>query len=166
LPDWLLGGQRLAALETDGRTPLGYRSDAARLSVGTSHDRRQDAAWPHESANVSPTDRRLHPHWNFVRMLDVGVLADPARRTLVSRLLCRVCGAAKAYRLHVAVRGCALLATESLERPAVAARSVKYEDGAMSERQTLIMLPFASDQKHEVMPTMLSCIRVEGADLA
>jgi len=34
----------------------------------------------------------------------------------------------------------------------------------MSERPTFIMLSFASDQKHEVMPTMLSRIRVEGAD--
>jgi hypothetical protein len=32
----------------------------------------------------------------------------------------------------------------------------QVEDGAMSERPTFIMLSYASDQKHEVMPTMLS----------
>jgi hypothetical protein len=56
LPDWLLGGERVVASWTDGRTPLGYRSDAARLSVGTSHDRWQDAARLHESANDSPPE--------------------------------------------------------------------------------------------------------------
>jgi hypothetical protein len=39
LPVWLLTGQRVAALRTDERIPLGCRADAA---------------WPHESANVSP----------------------------------------------------------------------------------------------------------------
>jgi hypothetical protein len=38
LPVWLLTGQRVAALRTNERTPLGCRADAA---------------WPHESANVS-----------------------------------------------------------------------------------------------------------------
>ena len=37
------------------------------------------------------------------------MLADPARRTLKSRSARRVCGAVKAYRSHVAVRGCPLL---------------------------------------------------------
>ncbi len=32
----------------------------------------------------------------------------------------RVCGAAKAYRSRVAVRGCSLLATDSQDRPVVA----------------------------------------------
>jgi hypothetical protein len=40
---WLLGGQRVAASRTAERTPRGCR---------------QDAAWPHESANVSPLERR------------------------------------------------------------------------------------------------------------
>jgi hypothetical protein len=44
-----------------------------------------------------------------------------------------VCGTAKAYRLHVAVRGCALLATDSRERPAVAAQSVTAWAGEMTE---------------------------------
>src|SRR5664280_603712 len=39
--------------------------------------------------------------------------ADPARWTLMSRTARRVCGAARAYRLHVAVRGCTLLGRSS-----------------------------------------------------
>jgi len=39
--------------------------------------------------------------------------------------LARVCGVAKAYRLHVAVRGCALLATDSQDRLAVV-KSIGY----------------------------------------
>jgi len=31
LPVWLLGGRRVAALRTDGRTPLGCRADAGRM---------------------------------------------------------------------------------------------------------------------------------------
>ena len=41
---WLLGGQRVAASRIAERTPRGCR---------------QDAAWPHESANVTPLERRL-----------------------------------------------------------------------------------------------------------
>ena len=39
--------------------------------------------------------------------------------------LARVCGVAKAYRLHVAVRGCTLLATDSQDRQVVA-KSIGY----------------------------------------
>ncbi len=41
------------------------------------------------------------------------MLADPARRLLISHPARRVCRAVSAYRSHVAVRGCALLATDS-----------------------------------------------------
>jgi hypothetical protein len=41
------------------------------------------------------------------------MLADPARRTLLSRSARRVCGTVSAYRRLIAVRGCALLATDS-----------------------------------------------------
>ena len=43
------------------------------------------------------------------------MLADPARRTLESRPARRVCCADKPYRSRVAVRGCAVLATDSLD---------------------------------------------------
>jgi hypothetical protein len=43
------------------------------------------------------------------------MLADPARRTLETRPARRVCCAAKPYRSPVAVRGCAVLATDSLD---------------------------------------------------
>jgi len=42
------------------------------------------------------------------------MLADPARRTLISRPVRRVCRAVKAHRSRDAVRGCAVLATDSL----------------------------------------------------
>src|SRR5208282_952326 len=41
------------------------------------------------------------------------MLADPARRTLETRPARRVCCAAKPYRSRAAVRGCAVLATDS-----------------------------------------------------
>ena len=41
------------------------------------------------------------------------MLADPARPTLETRRARRVCCAAKPYQSHVAVRGCAVLATDS-----------------------------------------------------
>jgi hypothetical protein len=39
LSDWLLGGQRVAALRTDGRTPLGCRADAGKMSRGRTSQR-------------------------------------------------------------------------------------------------------------------------------
>jgi hypothetical protein len=53
------------------------------------------------------------------------MLADPARRTLKSRPARSVCCAAKAHRSHVAVRGCALLATDSQQRPSVPGQSLR-----------------------------------------
>ena len=41
------------------------------------------------------------------------MLADPSRRSLMSRPARRVCCAAKPYGTHAAVRSCALLATDS-----------------------------------------------------
>jgi hypothetical protein len=51
--------------------------------------------------------------WNLRRSLAGRMLADPARRPLISHLARRVCCAVRTYRMHVAVRGCALLATDS-----------------------------------------------------
>jgi hypothetical protein len=44
------------------------------------------------------------------------MLADPARRTLLSRSARRVCGAVSAYLCHGVVRGRALLATDNEQR--------------------------------------------------
>ena len=53
--------------------------------------------------------------WNLRRSFAGRMLADPARRSLISRPARRVCCAAKPYGSHVAVRGCAVLATDSRE---------------------------------------------------
>jgi len=53
------------------------------------------------------------------------MLADPARQTLKSRSARRVYGAVSAYRWQVAVRGCALLATDSQQPPSVAGQSLR-----------------------------------------
>jgi hypothetical protein len=67
LPDWLLGGQRVAALRTDGRTPLGCRADAGKMSRGRtsrrmSHRRsderiRFEALVAHSTVECSQTRR-------------------------------------------------------------------------------------------------------------
>jgi len=112
LSDWLLGGQRLAASRTDGRTPLGYRSDAGRMS----RDR---------------TSRRM-THRRSDERIRVGILvAYPTVGCLQTSRGGRSFRApsprlrrCQAYRLHVAVRGCALLATDSHKRPEIAGQSV------------------------------------------
>jgi hypothetical protein len=50
---------------------------------------------------------------NFCRPFARRMLADPARPTLETRRARRVCCAGKTYGTHVAVRGCAMLATDS-----------------------------------------------------
>lgn len=52
----------------------------------------------------------------------------------MSLLARRVCGAAKAYRPHVAVRGCELLATDSQGKPAAAGHLVTAGAGETSAR--------------------------------
>jgi hypothetical protein len=51
--------------------------------------------------------------WNLCRSFAGRMLPDPARRSLISRPARRVCCAVKAHRSRDAVRGCALLATDS-----------------------------------------------------
>jgi hypothetical protein len=63
--------------------------------------------------------------WNLRRPFAGRMLADPAHRTLKSRSARRVCCAAKPHRSHVAVRGCAVLATDSQQRPSVAGQSLR-----------------------------------------
>jgi len=53
------------------------------------------------------------PTWNLRRSFAGRMLADPARRSRLMRSARRVCCAAKPYGPHVAVRSCALLATDS-----------------------------------------------------
>ena len=55
--------------------------------------------------------------WNLCRSFAGRMLADPARRSLMSRPARRVCHAVKAHRSCDAVRGCALLATDSRDVP-------------------------------------------------
>ena len=50
---------------------------------------------------------------NLRRSFAGRMLANPARRSLISRPARRVCCAVKTYRMCVAVRGCAVLATDS-----------------------------------------------------
>ena len=50
---------------------------------------------------------------NLRRSFAGRMLANPARRSLISRPARRVCCAARAHRSRVAVRGCAVLATDS-----------------------------------------------------
>jgi len=52
------------------------------------------------------------------------MLADPARRTLLSRSARRVCGAVSAYRWHGVVRGRALLATDNQQRSSVGGQPI------------------------------------------
>lgn len=51
--------------------------------------------------------------WNLCRSFAGRMLSDPARRSLRSHPARRVCRAVKAHRSYDAVRGCALLATDS-----------------------------------------------------
>ncbi len=62
---------------------------------------------------------------NLRRSFAGRMLSDPARRTLKSRPARRVCCAAKAHPSRVAVRGYALLATDSQERPSIAGQPLR-----------------------------------------
>jgi hypothetical protein len=53
--------------------------------------------------------------WNPCRSFAGRIPSDPARRSLISRPVRRVCRAVKAHQSRDAVRGCAVLATDSRE---------------------------------------------------
>ena len=61
--------------------------------------------------------------WNPCRSFAGRIPSDPARRSLISRPVRRVCRAVKAHRSRDAVRGCAVLATDSQQRPSVAGQA-------------------------------------------
>jgi hypothetical protein len=65
------------------------------------------------------------PTWNLCRSFAGRMQSDPAQRSLMSRPARRVCCAVKTYRSHGAVRGCALLATDSQQRPSVAGQAFR-----------------------------------------
>ena len=63
--------------------------------------------------------------WNLCRSFAGRMLADPARRSLISRPARRVRLAARAHRSCDAVRGCASPATDSQQRPSVAGQALQ-----------------------------------------
>jgi hypothetical protein len=78
---------------------------------------------------------------NLCRSFAGRMLADPARRSLISPPARRVCCAAKTYRMHVVVRGCASLATDSRDVPVTCwsphSSTVRGREHSLSTQQSL-----------------------------
>ena len=86
------------------------------------------------------------------------MLADPARRTLETRPARRVCCAAKPYRSCDAVRGCALLATDSRDMT-LSCRSLlfTYARGCSHALSTQYSL---ADCTHAIAVSGVGCLAV------
>jgi hypothetical protein len=63
--------------------------------------------------------------WILCRSFTGRMLSDPAWRSLIARTARRVCRAVKAHRSCDTVRGCAVLATDSQQRPSVAGQALR-----------------------------------------